>query len=118
MNKKRNDISKAELHANTIIQQAEIRKQKYQQEAYTRAMKEVEGKEKQLQDTYSKRIYDLSKEQRELEEGKVNNILQVRQQYEQNSESVVDFLIEHIVKVDLSIQRNIIGDFSTLKKGN
>jgi len=57
----------------------------------------------------------LTSEQEKLEEGKIQNIEEVRDQYNRNSENVVDFLIDNIVKVNLSIQQNIIGNFEKLK---
>ena len=72
-------------------------------------------KEKQLIQQFQSKSYDLTSEQEKLEEGKIQNIEEVRDQYNRNSENVVDFLIDNIVKVNLSIQQNIIGNFEKLK---
>ena len=82
MNKKRNDISKAEQHANNIITQAELRKQQYLKEANDKGIKEVQKVEEKLKENYALKTYDLTEVKNNLEDGKVNNIEEVKRQYE------------------------------------
>ena len=87
-------------------------------ESYRRAQ-QIEYNER-IREVSLRRSYGWWQSEREIERSEKNasgaiDIEQLKADYEANRESVVDFLVEHCMKVDIEVPRVVKGDFDSVQ---
>ena len=111
-------LLEAEKRANDLVGAAIKEKQKKLKEARRVAEEKIEQYKEELERDFAKkkkeRFGDLE-DQTEQEKETEFEIKTIRQDYKDNQESVVDFLIENVLHVSLDIPRVVRGDFTSEK---
>ena len=108
-------LLKAEEDANRIIQEAEEKREKMKEHASKRAKDEISELRAQMQADFDSKKVDTTKEEAEIKEKTQQAIAQNEEDYNNNKEKVVDMLVERILHIGYELQRNVIGDFESLK---
>ena len=108
-------LLEAEEKANKIINQANEKRKKMQQEAEERALDEIKTLRQQMQADFDSKKVDTTKEEREIAEQTKASIRQNEADYNQNKEKVIELLVERILHVKYELPRNVKADFEILK---